>query len=140
LQQLEDLNQGYQSTDQPNALQVIVPSRLPFYPPFFSPHPYRGPHHLELITPGTPSHSMQSDHSQGHLIKSDGTIRIPRHRAPLFSPMMISEVLRHTSLSDPKDLHIILRLEQERDHVKATIVLEIGLEGSLPHIVIHHNT
>jgi len=101
--------------DQPEALQVIVPSRLPHYPPFFGPHHYRSPHPVELITPGTSVDFIKSDQSKGHPLKSDGTIRIPGYRAPMFPPMMIPEVLRHTSLLDPKDLHIISTLEQERD-------------------------
>jgi len=52
LEQPEDLHQEDQMEDQPEALQVIVPSRLPHYPPFIGPHHYRSPHPVELVTPG----------------------------------------------------------------------------------------
>jgi len=54
--------------------------------------------------------------------------------------MPIQEVLRHTSLSHSKDLHIISRLEQERDQIKAAVVLGTGPEGSLSRVIIRHNT
>jgi len=90
--------------------------------------------------PGTSLDFIKFDQSKGHPLRSEGTIRIPGYRAPMFPPMMIPEVLRHTSLSDLKDLHIISRLEQERDQVKANVVLGTGPEGSLPWVIIRHNT
>jgi len=53
LDQPEDLKQESQMGNQLEALQVIVPSRLPHYPPFFGPHHYRSFYPVELVTPGT---------------------------------------------------------------------------------------
>jgi len=140
LDQPEDLNQENQMGDQPEALQVIEPSGLPHYPPFLGPHHYQSFYPVELVTPGTSLDFIKSDQSKGHLLKSGGTIKIPRYRAPMFPPMVISEVLRHTSLSDLKDLHMISRLEQEREQVKANVVLGTSPEGSLSRVIIHHNS
>jgi len=61
LEQPRDLFQEDQMADQPEALQFVVPFRLPHYPPFFGPHHYRSPHPVELITPGTSVDFIKSD-------------------------------------------------------------------------------
>jgi len=111
LEQPKDIHWEDQMGDQPEALQVIIPSRLPHYLPFFGPHYYRSPHPVELVTSGTSLDFIKPDQFKGQPIRSEGTIKIPGYRAPMFPPMPILEVLRHTSLTDPKDLHIISRLE-----------------------------
>jgi len=70
----------------------------------------------------------------------DGTLRIPERKALPFPSIPISEVLLHTHLTDPKDLHVITRLEQKRWQVKAIIVVETALEGPLSKAIIHPRT
>jgi len=138
VQQMEEIHIDDQ--EQPEALQVIVPSRLPHYPPYYGPHHYRSLHPVELVTPGISLEFMKAGQSEGQSTRSDGTIKIPGYRAPMFPPMPIPEVFRYISLTDPKDLHIISRLEQEKGQVKTNVVLGTGPEGSLPRVIIRHNT
>jgi len=137
-QQLEGIH--IKDIVQPEALQMIIPSRLPHYLPSFGPHHFRSSHPIELITPGTSLNFIKPVQPKGQPTRSERKVKIPGYKAPMFPPMPIPKVLRHTSLTDPKDLHMISRLEQERDLVKANSVLGTGPEGSLPRIIIRHNT
>jgi len=48
LEQQEKLAPGEQIVDQLDALQVVLPSKLPFYPLLFGPQPYRSSYRLDL--------------------------------------------------------------------------------------------
>jgi len=95
---------------------------------------------VKLVTAGTSLDFIKPDQSEGQPIRRKGTIKISGYKPPMFPPMMIPEVLRHTTLTDLKDLHIISRLKQERDQVKANLVLGTGPEGFLPRVIIRHTT
>jgi len=54
--------------------------------------------------------------------------------------MPFLETLKFISLLSLRDLHLFTRMEQEKCQVTHTVAPDSSLEGSLPHVIIHHQT